>query len=84
LLITVDENLYYRAINKDKTSHARRDQTHGLDDVALPLPDDQSGSAPKPPTEGEKLKQPPFLFRNGQGLLNMTRENNVRFVLKFR
>ncbi|GAA5958823.1 hypothetical protein JCM21900_003936 [Sporobolomyces salmonicolor] len=84
----VDENLYYRGIHKQSVDHARRDQTHGLPRDKLLLAGDM---LPEPPAsakatdEGEKKegeekmesKAPPFLFRNAQGLLNMTQQNNL-------
>lgn len=82
----VDENLYFRSINKEDASEARRDQAHGLGNKALPSLTDgtdsssaesKSTSQPKP----EKSGQPPFLFRNAAGLLAMTKKHNVRLLL---
>lgn len=79
---TVDENLYYRAVNKDAASHARRDQTHGVDAsvAALPAPSDSTASNAPPaeePKSGDGLPQPPYLFSNASGLLSMTRQQNL-------
>lgn len=90
----MDENLYYRSINKDDTSPARRDQTHGLSTLGLPSPststssdsNESTSSASSKKKEKEKLKeklkiQPPFLFRNAKGLLAMTKSHNVGFLV---
>lgn len=72
----MDENLYYRAVNKDEASHARRDQTHGLEEfAALPSPGeaDNVDDAPLKPD----IKPPPFLFRDAQGLLRLTKQENM-------
>lgn len=90
----VDENLYYRAIKKDEADHSRRDQTHGLPpsrllnvSSSLPAPENETPSSESTTEqkEAEEKKQdvapttvPPFLFRNANGLLNMTRQHNVR------
>ncbi|KAM0749299.1 L-serine ammonia-lyase [Meredithblackwellia eburnea MCA 4105] len=72
----VDENLYYRETNKDDASKARRDQSHGIG-AGTPLlaaPGEEDGAK----AEGsQKAKQPPYLFRNAQGLLMMTQQHNL-------
>lgn len=77
---TVDENLYYRAVNKDAASQARREQTHGVDSSdapSLPAPSSSTAEDPSSPPPGDSLPQPPYLFTNAQGLLNMTRQQNL-------
>ncbi|KAL8276426.1 hypothetical protein RQP46_011178 [Phenoliferia psychrophenolica] len=72
----VDENLYYRSTNKDDASTARRDQTHGLESKALAAPGEEPTEKPKE-KKTDKMKQPPYLFRNAQGLLMMTQQHNL-------
>ena len=52
-----------------------------VEQKSLPSPVPEGTEAPQAeePTAGDKLKQPPFLFRNAQGLINMTQQHNVRF-----
>lgn len=79
----VDENLYYRSTNKDDASDARREQSHGVGLKTIAAPDDAAageGSGAKPASKKPKMKQPPYLFRNAQGLLMMTQQHNVRFA----
>ncbi|GAA5914777.1 uncharacterized protein JCM6883_001091 [Sporobolomyces salmoneus] len=86
----VDENLYYRSIKKNDADHSRRDQTHGLPasqllDVSKSLPSPSSSSesttteSKQEETKEEKQETnvPPYLFRNANGLLNMTRQHNL-------
>ncbi|GAA5970467.1 hypothetical protein JCM3765_007629 [Sporobolomyces pararoseus] len=89
----VDENLYYRAIKKDEADHSRRDQNHGLPpsrllnvSSSLPAPENETAS-PETTVEQKKAEEkkadagptnvPPFLFRNANGLLSMTRQHNL-------
>lgn len=84
--VPVDENLYYRAINKDDTSHARRDQTHGLiglDTKALPSPTSANDSVEVQESRGDKLPQPPHLFTNAESLLKMSKAHNVSLSTQF-
>lgn len=80
----VDENLYYRAIKKDDTSHARRDQTHGLTSAGFKsLQSPSSGKDSRVEVEesrGDKLPQPPHLFTNAESLLKMSKAHNVSVV----
>ncbi|KAK4049106.1 hypothetical protein OIO90_005576 [Microbotryomycetes sp. JL221] len=81
----VDENLYFRAVNKQDAPQSRRDQTHGLGNVAaLPSPDESSTSSSNQGTtkfddspSKPDVKPPPFLFRDAQGLLKLTRQQNL-------
>lgn len=85
----VDENLFYRAINKKEASPARRDQTHGIvqDGPQIAPPQEallEDEPEPSAANEGEsdaqqvKNKQPPFLFHNAQSLETLTKRHNVR------
>lgn len=67
-LLLVDENLYYMGIDKNKVDPARRSQVHDADAV-----DDveYSGNA----------SQPPYLFKSGDTLLAMAKNNNASVIL---
>jgi hypothetical protein len=80
----VDENLFYRAINKKEAAPARRDQTHGVQiDVPqlAPPQEDSSGSGEGEGAAKKEDKQPPFLFHNAQSLESLTRKHNVPLIL---
>ncbi|GAA5977814.1 hypothetical protein JCM11641_006081 [Rhodosporidiobolus odoratus] len=79
----VDENLFYRSINKSTVDHARLDQTHGIDTalsagseeaILLPAVGDPKALAAG---EGRKPETPQFLFRDAAGLLKMTQKHNL-------
>ncbi|KAM0787832.1 hypothetical protein ACM66B_003886 [Microbotryomycetes sp. NB124-2] len=76
----VDENLYFRAVNKEDAPQSRRDQAHGLGKLAaLPSPAsevDSSAATGDSPSKPD-VKPPPFLFRDAQGLLKLTRQQNM-------
>jgi hypothetical protein len=85
----VDENLFYRAINKKEASPARRDQTHGIvqdgPQIAPPQeallddePESENTEEEEPDSQQAKNKQPPFLFHNAQSLETLTKRHNVR------
>ncbi|KAK4048039.1 hypothetical protein OIV83_005073 [Microbotryomycetes sp. JL201] len=74
----VDENLYFRAVNKEDAPQSRRDQTHGLHNyAALPSPSSSQDAAFDEPPSKPDVKPPPFLFRDAQGLLRLTRQQNM-------
>ena len=82
----VDENLYFRSIDKSNAAPARRDQTHGVastsGQVAAPPQLQQIGEEEPPraeeePSKREMPKQPPYLFHNAQSLESLTRKHNV-------
>lgn len=85
----VDENLYYRGIDKQTVDTTRRDQTHGLpvDTLAsagapaLPAASDASTASTSEASAASALaetKPIPYLFRDAAGLLRLTQKHNVR------
>ncbi|CUA78101.1 hypothetical protein RSOLAG22IIIB_02718 [Rhizoctonia solani] len=72
----VDENLFYKGVYKNKVDPARLSQTHGQD---LPLlasaPESETEDGTQPPP-GPSQTQPPYLFHNGESLLQMARKHN--------
>jgi len=72
---SVDENLFYKGVDKTKVHGARLHQLHSMTD-----PLDQGDSinpdevADKPESEG----QPPYPFDSGNTLLALTKKHNVR------
>lgn len=89
----VDENLYFRSINKSEAAPARRDQTHGLaQDVIeegtassrldIARSTSKADSAIGTTSAGKERdpdapKQPPYMFHNAQSLEALTRQHNV-------
>ncbi|CDZ98003.1 Serine dehydratase-like, alpha subunit [Phaffia rhodozyma] len=89
----VDENMYYRSINKSAASPARRDQTHGMttdkiEGIAAPdeLKSEESqrahehtttGQESGGPNEDKKKQQPKYLFHNAASLEALTRKHNL-------
>lgn len=75
--------MYFRGVRKDEVGSARREQSHGLEDgtAALPAPGAEDGKDDTTSSSGQnekpKANQPPFLFRDGEGLLSMTRKHNM-------
>ncbi|GJN89357.1 hypothetical protein Rhopal_002337-T1 [Rhodotorula paludigena] len=84
----VDENLYYRGIDKQTVDTTRRDQTHGLpvDTLAsagapaLPAASDASTASTSEASAASALaetKPIPYLFRDAAGLLRLTQKHNL-------
>jgi hypothetical protein len=67
-LSIVDENLYYKGINKSDVDPSRLSQQYD-GDPEHPGPDVK---------EATKAPQPPYLFKSGDTLLAMTEKYNVR------
>ncbi len=65
--LTVDENLYYKGVDKEKIDKARLTQSAHED------PQDTTPSDPSVQAQDK----PPYLFHSGESLLKLTREHNV-------
>jgi hypothetical protein len=61
-LLIVDENLYYKGINKNDVDPSRLSQQYNGD----------------PGPDVKKAGEPPYLFKSGETLLAMTEKYNVR------
>lgn len=84
----MDENLFYKGVDKSAVHGARLHQTHSLPEPLL--------DATSPPTSGSDTQSqtqdqsanpnpvdpghPPYPFESGNSLLALTRKHNVRFV----
>ncbi|KDQ19049.1 hypothetical protein BOTBODRAFT_103013 [Botryobasidium botryosum FD-172 SS1] len=72
----VDENLYYKNVDKEQVDAARLSQTHGAEEPSDTSPldsvfgDSASESAPRG-------NQPPYLFHSGDSLIAMTKAHNL-------
>jgi hypothetical protein len=80
LLPLVDENLYYKGVDKHAVETARLSQMHGFDTLSI-----KSASMTDPTTSAENARsqasskpaQPPYLFSSGDSLLALTKRHNV-------
>jgi len=61
----VDENLYYKGINKSVVDPSRLSQQY-------------SGDPEHPRPKATNAHEPPYLFKSGETLLAMTEKYNVR------
>ena len=69
----VDENLFYKGVNKHLVDPARLAQHHSLSEPAV---DNREGGAPHP-SKVDPM-QPPYSFHSGDSLLALTKKHNVR------
>ncbi|KAI0343147.1 L-serine ammonia-lyase [Trametopsis cervina] len=67
----VDENLFYKGVDKSSVHGARLHQTHSLSD-----PTDTS-STPKTETSEGDPRSPPYPFTSGDSLLALTKKHNM-------
>lgn len=76
----VDENLFYKGVDKSAVHGARLHQTHSLSE---PLLDDTppSGSQGKKPSPETMAPEVPYPFESGNSLLALTKKHNVRIYL---
>ncbi|KDR67939.1 hypothetical protein GALMADRAFT_257430 [Galerina marginata CBS 339.88] len=74
----VDENLFYKGVDKTKVHGARLHQTHSISDPEhhVPLIDSQGTEAQKP-NDGEGDEHPPYPFDSGNTLLALTKKHNM-------
>lgn len=75
----VDENLFYKGVDKRAVHGARLHQTHSL---AEPLDGHVIGSSPNGQSQGENQagdqeEHPPYPFVSGNSLLALTKRYNV-------
>ncbi|KAF8513480.1 serine dehydratase alpha chain-domain-containing protein [Gautieria morchelliformis] len=76
----VDENLYYKGVDKLAVETARLSQMHGLDTLSI-----KSASMTDPTTMAENARsqgsskpaQPSYLFSSGDSLLALTKKHNM-------
>ena len=73
-MASVDENLFYKGVDKRDVHDARLHQTHSLSDSF-----DRSGLKQSPIEE----EHPPFPFDSGNTLLALTRKHNVGQISLF-
>jgi len=71
----VDENLFYKGVDKKSVHGARLHQSHSLSDVAF-----ESGLPKALPQRAQTAEDehPPYPFESGNSLLALTKKYNVR------
>jgi hypothetical protein len=69
----VDENLFYKGVDKSSVHGARLHQH-------VHVAESPSVVGREPPSGSE---QPPYPFKSGDSLLNLTRVHNVRLILSY-
>lgn len=84
---TVDENLFYKGVDKSAVHGARLQQTHSLSEPLLDQPPSNSGSGTQTQGQDQTASQnpvdpghPPYPFESGNSLLALTRKHNVRIL----
>ncbi|KAJ4473738.1 serine dehydratase alpha chain-domain-containing protein [Lentinula aciculospora] len=78
----VDENLFYKGVDKSVVSAARLHQTHSLTEPALssPSPEASSSGGPSDPNYdavSDTEVGPPYPFESGNSLLTLTQNHNM-------
>jgi len=79
----VDENLFYKGVDKTKVHGARLHQVHSLADPDVSPPaviEGNQGSATGNVDEKEYNEHPPYPFDTGNSLLALTKKHNVRLA----
>jgi hypothetical protein len=70
----VDENLFYKGVDKSVVHGARLHQTHGLSDSL-----DQGRQATLSSSQTVEEEHPPYPFESGNTLLALTKKHNVGY-----
>lgn len=70
----VDENLFYKGVDK-RAVHGARLQQHSSSEPGADVPSINSGIE----SEATEEELPPYPFKSGNSLLALTKEHNVRF-----
>ncbi|KAF9517753.1 hypothetical protein BS47DRAFT_439273 [Hydnum rufescens UP504] len=77
----IDENLFYKGVDKSRVAPARLSQAHGMDSTLTgllqPSPVQNSDSSPESSSDPYKSSQPRYLFHSGDSLLALTRKHNL-------
>lgn len=82
LLISVDENLFYKGVDKAKVHGARLHQSFSVSDLVDPQISSVEGAPSGDIDETSIDKQhPPYPFDSGNSLLALTRKHNVGFTM---
>jgi hypothetical protein len=68
----VDENLFYKGVDKNAVHGARLHKSHSLSE--------QTFDSHSPGTEDANEEHPPYPFESGDSLLALTKKHNVRQV----
>lgn len=81
--LSVDENLFYKGVDKTAVHGARLSQTSSISEPRLdapPLGASDSGTRPDPDHQSKAPfteERPPYTFKSGDELLALTRKHNV-------
>ncbi|KAH9479618.1 L-serine dehydratase [Psilocybe cubensis] len=75
----VDENLFYKGVDKKKVHGARLHQTHLIAEPDTPVPDSDVADFNVAGTETVEIEdgQPPYPFDSGNSLLALTKKHNM-------
>lgn len=74
----VDENLFYKGVDKSVVSPARLQQSHSLAEPLLEAPSLEGPSSTVSDSDDTEEVQPFHPFTSGDSLLGLTRKHNVR------
>jgi hypothetical protein len=73
VFLPVDENLFYKGVNKHSVHGGRLHQSHSLSD---PISSDKLEKLAAPSGQ-ENSEYPPYPFESGNSLLALTKKHNV-------
>ena len=79
----MDENLFYKGVDKTKVHGARLYQVHSLADPIDTHRTDPLEKAGANSSDHTGCKDPPHAFDSGNSLLALTKKHNVRYSAHF-
>lgn len=76
----VDENLFYKGVDKSRVDPGRLSQSHVAEAGSIPIQGPADSPTPEPAAAEKQTPplQPRYLFHSGNSLLAMTRKHNVK------
>lgn len=79
----VDENLFYKGVDKSKVHGARLHQSHHPHADSPEFTPPMSGETAQGTRNAEYKEHPPYPFVSGNSLLALTKKHNVRYSFSF-